>query len=59
MWPKTGTGISIRRHFDEKTIIGFFWGFLLPVSMDLVGRYLGQKVLSQSQTFGENFMLLA
>jgi len=43
----------------RKRIFGFFWGFLLPVAMNLEGRYLGQKVPLQSQTFGENFKVLA
>jgi len=36
-----------------------FWGFLVPVAMGLGGRYLGKKVRLQSQTFGENFKVLA
>jgi len=59
MWPKTGTGSSFRRHFGEKAIFGFFWGFLVPVAMGLGGPYLGQNVHLQSQTFGENFKVLA
>jgi len=43
----------------KKRIFGFFWRFLVPVAMGLGGPYLSQKVLLRSQTFGENFKVLA
>ena len=50
---------SFRRHFGEKTILGVFWAFLMPVAMGLGGQYLGLKVPLWSQSFGENFNVLA